>query len=260
MTAPPAATSDGGRPGWAETCRGAGRAALAAARGRLPAHYDLAWRAPFDIRVAARLRSNMQVLDMGSGWAPSVAPGQRPPGCRYVGMDVSRAELDRAPEGSYDEVAVADIRRSLPELRDRFDLVVSCQVLEHVKPITLAADTVGSYLRPGGRFVAFFSGRYSVYGILNRLLPPRASRWAMKTFLDRPADTMFRAYYDQCWAAALHRLFGAWSELEVVPFWHGAGYFAFSRPLQSAYIGYEEWARRSGRVNLAPYYLIDVRR
>ncbi len=202
----------------------------------------------------------MDILDIGSGWAPSVPPAERPAGCRYVGLDLSRTELERAPEGSYDDMAIADVRELCPALRDRFDLALSCQVLEHVKPLAVAAGNVGSYLRPGGRFIAFFSGTFSIFGMLNRVLPQRSALWVMKTFLHRPADTIFPAYYDRCWAGALHRIFREWSSVEVVPSWHGAGYFAFFRPLQAAYVAYEEWACRSERVNLAPYYLIDARR
>lgn len=229
-----------------------------ALRGDLPERYLEEWRAPFDARVAARLAPGMHVLDVGSGWKPSVPLSARPADCLYVGFDVSRHELERAPAGSYDEIVVGDARRPRAELSGRFDLVLSCQVLEHVRPLDEVVASLRSYLRPGGRFVAFLSGTFSVYALVNRVLPQRVGTWAMQRLLNRPADTMFRAYYDRCWASALERVFADWSEVEVVPRWHGAGYFAFSSGLTALYVGYEEWARRSGLVNLAPYYLVEA--
>ncbi len=229
-----------------------------ALRGDLPARYAEEWRAPFDARVAARLRPGMHVLDVGSGWKPSVPVSIRPADCRYVGLDVSLSELERAPAGSYDDVVIADARHRVAALEGRFDLVLSCQVLEHVRPLDEVVANLRSYLRPGGRLIAFFSGTFSVFALANRVLPRRVGVWTMERLLSRPSDTMFRAYYDRCWASAVERVFADWSEVEVVPRWHGAGYFAFSSALTALYVGYEEWARRSGFLNLAPYYLVDA--
>ena len=237
----------------------AAAAAAAALRGELPSHYAEAWRAPYDARVAVHLHEGARVLDVGAGWRPSVAPVERPPRCWYVGLDVSARELERAPSGSYDELVRSDISAErLGALQGRFDFVISCQVLEHVKPLPPAVDNLRSYLRPGGRLLAFFSGTFSAYGLVNRVLPRRASVWLMNALLSRPPDTIFPAHYDRCWASALERVFRDWSEVGIVPRWFGAPYFAWSRPLQAVYVGYEEWARRAGRDNLAPYYLVDA--
>jgi len=75
--------------------------------GRLPYRYGQPWQAPFLERVAAQLRPDIRVLDVGSGARPAIPSDQRPRGCRYVGMDISPCELERAGPGAYDDVAVA---------------------------------------------------------------------------------------------------------------------------------------------------------
>src|SRR5689334_6023036 len=107
----------------------------------------------FHRRVAQALAPDTTVLDLGAGANPVVAPEQRPPGCTYFGLDVSAAELERAPAGSYDQAVVADAATELPELEGRFDLVVSLFALEHVDDVGTAVVNARSYLQPGGRLL-----------------------------------------------------------------------------------------------------------
>lgn len=201
----------------------------------------------------------MHVLDVGSGWKPSVPVSDRPADCRYIGLDVSRHELEQAPAGSYDEVVVSDARRRVATLECRFDLVLSCQVLEHVKPLGEVVANM-RFLPPARRQVrGVLLGHVLGLRRGEPVLPRRMGVWAMKRLLGRPSDTRFRAYYDRGWASAREQVFADWSEVEVIPRWHGAGYLQFSPPLAAMYIGYEEWARRSVRPNLAPCYLLDAR-
>lgn len=236
------------------------RAARAAANGRLPPRYAGTWRDTFDARMHARLRPGLRILDVGAGSAPALPPGLRPAGCRYVGLDIVGAELEAAPDGGYDEWVVADARDRVPSLEERFDLVLSFQVLEHVKPLAAAVENMRAYLVPGGHLVAQLSGSFSVSGIANQLVPRPVALWLLRRLLDRPSETVFPAYYDHCWEGALKRMLAPWSSAEVVPEWWRAGYFAFSPTLRAACIGYEEWARLARRVNLAPYYVLDAAR
>lgn len=234
------------------------RAARLTLGGTIPDHYAGSWRSEFDIRVQASLHPNIRILDVGSGRSPTVTPEGRPPGCRYVGLDVSRAELEMAPPGSYDELVVSDVTERVPVLAESFDLILSFQVLEHVSPLMAAVENLRTYLRPGGRLLAHLSGTFSAFGLLNRVIPQRTSVWLVHRLLKRPAAEVFPAHYDQCWSSALERVFAPWSAVEVVPRWLGAPYFAFFRPLHALYVGYEEWARLGRHANLAPYYLIDA--
>jgi SAM-dependent methyltransferase len=230
-----------------------------AARGRLPNRYTDFWRAAFDQRVSDAVAPGQRILDIGSGRKPTIPVEQRPPGCVYVGLDLSMAELEAAPPGSYDRMIVADVTQRVPELEGQFDLALSFQVFEHVKPIDVALLNVRSYLRPGGRALMHLSGGRSVFGLLNRILPQRLGVALLSRLVGRDPKTVFPAHYDRCWYTALRQLATGWSTFHVVPRWRGASYFGFSRLVRAIYVTYEEWTIRAGRLNLAPYYLIDAR-
>jgi SAM-dependent methyltransferase len=231
-----------------------------ALRGRLPRRYQAFWRGPFVAELDGAMRPGMEILDIGSGAEPTLAPAERPPGSRYVGLDISRHELDRAPAGSYDEVRVADVRERLPELAGRFDLIVSFQVLEHVKPLDVAIENMRSYLRPGGVMVHRLSGGWSVASLVNRAVPERLAAWLELRLRGRDPDSVFPATYDRCTHAGLEGMLGQFSSHRVVPQYTGALYFRFLRPLQALYLGFEEWTCRRDKRDLASYYVLSARR
>jgi SAM-dependent methyltransferase len=233
-----------------------------AAKGRnyLPARYHEDWKAPFYDRIREEMRPGMSVLDVGSGRMPAVPPRDRPKGVRYVGLDLSEAELLRAPLGSYDEVSVGDIVKRQSQLLGQFDLAVSWQVLEHVKPLDAALNNVRLYLKPGGRLVAHLSGKFSFFGLANQALPSAVAPWILKALLRRDPETVFPAFYHHAWQGKLHDLLAAWSAFEVVPRFNGAVYLRFSSIAQRPYLLYENWAAEGRHANLATHYLIDARR
>src|SRR3954453_3177658 len=98
------------------------------------------WRRRFDERVHEIVGPGMTVLDAGSGRAPAMAPDARPAGLTYVGLDLDRSELDRAPDGAYDEVWELDLATYDESLSERFDVVLSLFVLEHVARVDLALE------------------------------------------------------------------------------------------------------------------------
>lgn len=227
---------------------------------RLPDRYQEPWRAPFHDRVERLIVPGMTILDVGAGRSPTIPPARRPKGSRYVGLDVSADELAAAPSGSYDEVWVADATRRVPELEDRFDLVLSWQVLEHVKPLGAAFDNFHAYLRPGGRFVGQFSGTFSYFGLASRLIPHRLTALLVGRFTERSADSVFPAHYHRCWDGALRHILAPWARADITPRYTGAAYLRFLPPAQRLYLVYENWAMRSGRRDLATHYLVEADR
>jgi len=218
--------------------------------------YGEAWLEPFYLRLA--LFAGVTILDVGAGRRPSVPKELRPARCHYVALDPSPQELAASPQGSYDEVVIGDVTDALPALAGRFDLVVSWQVLEHVRPMEKAVANLRTFLRPGGHLVAQVSGRYSAFAILNMASPHQVSTRAMQRLLGRAPETVFRAHYDHCTYSSLQRLLSQWRQVEIVPRYRGAGYFAFSRILQRAYLVYEDWVEAKQHRNLATHFLISA--
>lgn len=227
-------------------------------RPKLPARYDTPWREPFDKAVAGALRPGIRILDVGGGREPTVPADRRPPGCHYVGLDLSAGELARAPVGEYDATIVGDVAVRRPELEGQFDLIISWQVLEHVSPLAVAIANLRSYLRPEGMLVAQLSGAFSVFGMLNWILPRRLGSAGMTFLLGRDPETVFPAHYDDCWHRRLRRMFGGWTKARITPCYQGAVYFSFFAPLMALYLVYENWS--AGHPDLATHYLIVARR
>lgn len=231
-----------------------------ARRGSRPSWYKSAWREAFDEATAPFLTANVAVLDIGSGRKPTIAAADRPPGCRYVGLDISSSELRLVGAGAYDKIVVRDIATCDKRLAGQFDLALSWQVFEHVKPLDRAIENIYSYLRPGGALVALLSGRFSAFALVNQLVPRTLGLRSLDRLLRRELETVFPAHYDGCYASALASMFSGWSDVRITPRFRGADYFSFSRRLQAIYVRYEDWAARSGRDNLATHYLLVARK
>lgn len=217
-------------------------------------------RQQFHDFIAPMLRPEVRILDIGSGRKPALAPPERPANCHYVGLDISPDELALAPDGSYDETWISDVTERVTDLEGRFDLILSWQVLEHVRPIDAAFTNIHAYLAPGGRFVAMLSGSYAAFAVANRLIPDGLGKALMKRLIKREPDTVFPAQYDRCTYGALSNLLAPWASAEIVPFYHGGVYFGFSSVLQRFYLGYERWISRKGYKNLATHYVIIAKR
>jgi 2-polyprenyl-6-hydroxyphenyl methylase/3-demethylubiquinone-9 3-methyltransferase len=202
---------------------------------------------------------DVQILDVGAGRYPTIGPADRPPGCRYVGLDIEAEEIAAAGEDAYDESIVGDITNPLK--RDgEFDLVLSWQVLEHVSPLADALENLRFALRPGGTLIAQLTGSNAVFAAFGRLIPHRAKLWIATRLLGHREEEKFPTRYDRSSYRALTRLLEPWSKVEIVPFYRGATYFAFARPLMGAYLAYESAIERRGARNLATHYLIVAQR
>jgi SAM-dependent methyltransferase len=225
--------------------------------GELPSRYADPWLGPFVDRLRPALTSaNTTILDVGSGRRPTIPRAWRASHTHYVGLDLAREELDAAETGSYDEILVSDIGSHASELEGQFDLIVSWQVLEHVEDLGASLRNMHSYLRQGGRMVALLSGSYAIFALMSRVIPHRVNVSLMTRFLGAQPEDKFKTHYDKCSFRALDAALSEWRDHEVVPLYRGATYFSPWRPLERAYVAYEDWLVRTQRANLATHYLI----
>jgi SAM-dependent methyltransferase len=226
---------------------------------RLPARYVPAMQDVLLERLEPLLRPGVRIADVGGGRHPMLAPERRPPGCRYVGMDVDPSELEAAAPAAYDARVVYDVTRP-PPVRREFDVVVSWQVLEHVRPLDVALANLRSLLVPGGTMLAQLSGSFAIFALAARMLPHRARVLAMARLLGHRAAEKFPTHYDRCYERALRRMLAPWSSATILPYYRGARYLDFSPALRGAYLAYESTALDRGWHDLATHYLIVARR
>lgn len=226
--------------------------------GRLPARYGYRMQDVFLERLRPLLVPGVSILDVGAGRSPTLAPADRPADCRYLGLDISGAELDAAGPDAYDGAYVHDIVDPLDGLTD-LDVIISWQVLEHVSSLPHALANLHRLLRPGGTLLAQLSGSFAAFALAARVIPHRLRVKAMARYLGHAEEQKFPTHFDHCHARALRRLLSDWDSSELVPFYRGAPYFSFSRPLQRLYLGYENFIESRSVNDLATHYLIIAR-
>jgi len=109
------------------------------------------------------------VLDYGAGEGKHLHLVRKiKPQARLVGVDIRR------PHGAVDfEFHHVASNARLPLADDTFDLVVSCDVLEHVENIERSLDEIYRVLRSGGSFIGFVpaEGGFGPHALF-RLLDP----------------------------------------------------------------------------------------
>jgi SAM-dependent methyltransferase len=226
----------------------------------LPPRYEQEWGTEFWRFVDRALPPGATILDVGAGRRPTILPSRRPDSTRYVGLDISGEELQEAEPGSYDETVIADAQREVPELVERFELIVAWQVLEHFRDLPSAAAQFYRYAKPGGWFVSTVSGKYALFSIANRILPDAIGSRMVAYLMRRPVETVFPAHYDHCDERGLHEAFAGWDELHVIPLWRGADYFGRLPGVRGLYVRYEDWALAKGHGNLATHYTVAARK
>jgi 2-polyprenyl-6-hydroxyphenyl methylase/3-demethylubiquinone-9 3-methyltransferase len=226
--------------------------------GRLPSRYGYRMQDVFLERLRPLLAPGVTILDVGAGRSPTLGPADRPIGCRYLGLDISAEELEAAGEGAYDATYAHNIVDAMDELRE-LDVIISWQVLEHVSSLPRALANLHQMLRPGGTLLAQLSGSFAAFALAARVVPHRLRVKAMVRYLGHAEEQKFPTHYDHCYARAMRRLLSDWEASEIVPFYRGAPYFSFSRPLQRLYLGYENLIESRSVGNLATHYLIVAR-
>jgi SAM-dependent methyltransferase len=223
--------------------------------GRLPDRYGYRMQDVFLERLTPLLVEGVTILDVGAGRSPTLAPADRPAGCRYIGLDISAEELDAAGDDAYDESYVHDIVEPFEQPRG-VDVIISWQVLEHVASMPRALANLHAALRPGGTLLAQTSGSFAAFAIAARVMPHRMRVALMARHLGHAEEEKFPTEYDHCTAGALRKLLSSWGSSEIVAFYRGATYFSMSRPLQRLYLRYEDFISSRSWDGLATHYLI----
>ncbi len=141
---------------------------------------------------------NGVVVNVGAGKRCRLAedPGLAA-GVTIVASDISSHELAR--NRAVSARVVADASKALPFADATVDVLMSRSVLEHLPNVDAFMGEAARVLKPGGHSVHLFSGRWSPYTILNRLLPHRFARRLLFALRPSVAGTSgFKAFYDRC--------------------------------------------------------------
>ncbi len=144
-------------------------------------------------------RALKRVCEIGGGANPLLDLDQvNRAGLEYSILDISAAELEKAPVG-YQKI-VADIGSAGFSLQKKFDLVFSRMLAEHIKDARQFHTNVLDILTPGGFAVHFFPTLFTVPYLVNFLVPERLSQKLLNGFAQRDnyQNAKFPAYYKWC--------------------------------------------------------------
>ena len=172
----------------------------------------------------------VRLLEIGGGRGPQLTPDEANRlGVDLTVNDIDARELSLAPKGF--ATACFDIAGDVdPSLHNKFDLVFSRMVFEHVKGAPHAWRNIAALLAPGGVALAYHPTLYSPPFIINWLTPEAFSARLLRAFFPGRHDggyPKFPARYEMCvadpnYVAPKLRACG-FSEVLVAPFF-GHGY------------------------------------
>ena len=181
--------------------------------------------------VPAYLEKGMLIYDIGGGKRPYLNPGDKERlKAEVVGLDISAEELDKAPEGAYDQKVCADIAGYTGN--GNANLILCQSLLEHVCDIEAAFNAFHSILKPGGLALVFVPSRNALFARLNLFIPQALKRTLLHTLYPKSKEIQgFPAYYHKCTPRDLKHIAAAnnFSVLEEF-YYYNSVYFRFFFP------------------------------
>jgi 2-polyprenyl-6-hydroxyphenyl methylase/3-demethylubiquinone-9 3-methyltransferase len=152
------------------------------------------------------LADNLTIYDIGGGKRPHLTPSKKKLlDAKVIGLDIDKTELENAPKNSYDYTINADTTSYKGE-KDT-DLIICKAVLEHVKDIEAAFNSISSILKNGGIALIFVPCKNAVFTRMNLLVPQKWKEYLISLFrpqLEKASG--FPAYYDKCTPKELKKI------------------------------------------------------
>jgi SAM-dependent methyltransferase len=142
---------------------------------------------------------DLRLCEIGGGANPLLGLEEmREKGLQYNLLDISEEELQKAPEG-YRKI-VMDASSPDFSVGEKFDLVFSKMLLEHIRDAKQFHQNVLKILADGGLAVHFFPTLYSLPFVANLLLPETLALLFYNFFGRRDSyqHAKFPAYYRWC--------------------------------------------------------------
>ncbi len=155
----------------------------------------------FRERILAELRPEMVVLDVGAGSGLVPHMNFRGRCAHIVGIDPD----ERVAENAFLDEAHVGFADSLPFEDERFDLVFSDNVLEHLDEPARVFAEVGRVLKPGGRFLVKTPNKHHYVAWIATLTPHAFHRF-FNALRGRPETDTFPTRYRANSPGTLRRL------------------------------------------------------
>jgi SAM-dependent methyltransferase len=196
------------------------------------------------------------MVDVGAGrnWFFPTAIKEKL-GLILIGTDIDGEEM--AFNADLDKRLVGDACQSLGVPAGSVDLITSRAGVEHFPNNAAFLRNCAFALRPGGKVILSFAGRYAPFAILNRMMPEPVSRWLLDRLLpDKTEKLGLKAYYNCCTHSAMIKAAKAAGLTPVREVWdyQSSDYFGFFVPAFLMSSLYDGLRRMIGVKDLASYY------
>jgi 2-polyprenyl-3-methyl-5-hydroxy-6-metoxy-1,4-benzoquinol methylase len=138
------------------------------------------------------------ILEIGAGKEPTLKDVPE-----HINYTISDKDIEEIVISEKKGLTIihADFESKQLKLTEKYDLIISKMVMEHVKDQHTFHKNVLKALNKEGMAIHFFATRYSVPMILNVLLPERFTDWILFKFQTRVKEKhdKFKAYYNWCY-------------------------------------------------------------
>ena len=167
---------------------------------------------------------NLKILEAGGVDRPMLSKSKS---YFYVGMDI---EDKPSCYECYDKFLVQSVE---DKILDKFDLIISTTLLEHVPKNKRSVQSMYDGLNSGGSMVHYIPSKYHFYSLCLRLMGPKIQKVLIKYL--RPeaiAVTGYPAFFDHCSPNQMKNLCEAcgFKNVEIIPYYKATDYFAFFIP------------------------------
>ena len=202
-----------------------------------------------------------RIVDIGAGRTTPYAIYLPSRPRELIGVDVLSEDLE-ANRALTQRVVCNVVSDGIPQEAQDAGLITSRMVLEHISDLDRFAHDVSSALAPGGWTIHMFAGRYSLFAILNRLLPQAVARRILFTLRPESVEVGgFFTFYDNTHATAAESIFrnAGMINVETEVSYQVSQYFQFFLPLYLLARLWETALHHLSFKNLGSYVLLVAR-
>lgn len=149
-----------------------------------------------------------RICDIGGGANPLLSADYiHKKDLAYAILDISKVELDKAPE-NYTKILADIASPSFSQPTTKYDLVFSMMLAEHVKDGEQFHKNIFNMLNENGLAIHFFPTLYTLPFVVNYLVPEAVADKILQVVQprDRHQHEKFPAYYSWCRGPALSQL------------------------------------------------------
>ena len=184
-------------------------------------------------RVELLSSKNKRILDIGAGkqFHFDDLLRDRADLC-ILGQDISIKEMEG--NASLSARFTCDACENIPVEDASLDLILARATVEHLHDANAFLQLAYRKLRPGGKLIVTFAGKWANFAILNRLLPERAKLFLLHTLVPGSRGVLgFPAHYDNSSFRSFSSAGRAAGYIEEVGYvsYYGISYFRFFVPL-----------------------------